>query len=995
MKVLVPSALLAVLLLAWYFISGVGHEPSPPAQDVEEADSPPGSDARSDELVLGGVEQPQREEVVAYTRVLNNEGEPVAGALGSLTPLLPELIASPWRLTDPEQIERASYWGLSDERGKLGFSGSPERSDHVLWVTCLGYESVALRIEDPDKLPEALVLHKRAGMPVRVVDTLGSPVPGAVIRQLGLGNRAREEDWYELASHLFFRSYDTGVGVTEICATADRQGLWATSMGTESTPWVGTSSEHEVTLVVHQSFQLSGRVVVEGGYSFPPDARVEIFTSKGGVNRALTQVRVGESGSFGPVPVPIVPGNEIGAAIMGAQLSAPTHWIDDPIAAENRVVTITAKQAELVSVLAQTQDGTPLSGMSVLAGWTFGNDYGGETATTDDNGIARLSRCPPGTIQLSADGPGYWTPTKRTVDLTLPREGPLVLTLIEGGKLLGQCLHDGEPVEDFTVVAWFGHSGEVRTEETVRSSPDGRFELEGVPLGQVLVYASSTDHPQSEVQVVEVRPDQPGEVTIELPDPIRGRGRVVDNATLEPVPSATIQLYTNYQANYHSAWGALHSVDNDGTFEIVGFSPGDSRYVIKAPGYSIFLGQAEGVPGEVLDVGVIGLARNQPLDIVLRSESEVDYSKFEVHTIGNKYYPVGRFSNEGICRYEDAGPGGYFVTLRGPGGFEKTIQTYLYSGQPWVIEFPLGASRSLELDVVEADGSRKPLQWLRTTCTTEQGLPVNSWHDLGQDARVTINEIVGDEIALQVYDEQGALVGMDLVDLQQAQGSHTMVIENRGFLLEVVDSTRVPIPGVTVRLLAPHIGVGWELQVVTGQDGRYLFPSLGLDRVLVNLKHPTHGFRSDVEVDLTRVSADSPFIVELDSPARLRVQLVDGTTPIAGVPVRVYAAQCEFEFGNFFSDEQGLVESGELAEGVYRAIVVNPGLWSVEKPIEATLDNTYVPIQVRRVGDLAFEATMPDGDPASGVSIDVVSKEFGTSVASWISAGAALSRTGD
>ena len=57
-------------------------------------------------------------------------------------------------------------------------------------------------------------------------------------------------------------------------------------------------------------------------------------------------------------------------------------------------------------------------------------------------------------------------------------------------------------MEDFSVVFWPPGDPRQRIETEFHRTEKGHFEIEGVPLGELLVYASSKDYPRSEVRAV-------------------------------------------------------------------------------------------------------------------------------------------------------------------------------------------------------------------------------------------------------------------------------------------------------------------------------------------------------------------------------------------------------------------------------------------------------------------------------------------------------------
>jgi hypothetical protein len=934
--------------------------------------------------------------------VMTEDGQAVAGADVSWTTIADHdsSMYYNWALIDIDDLEFRTLRTRTDSQGFFSFPNEPPAADareSVLWITAAGFQPSYHHFYAAGEhtVPSPIILRRDSPASVRVVDSTGSPVTAAQIHHLGWQPSANSTpaDAGLDAYHVFHREKRSGVsGLALFPLLPGTQVLWAEMNGEESERWTG-SPISEIVLKLQPCFFLSGAVVPEND----PELRLDDLyivcgVARGALHSVLKQAPVSSLGSFGPLPIPLLDGGTYDFTLGGGGVLHEQHTISPPLPGAQVVVDFTAKQGVALRVRVVDAQGRPIAGSAVWA-WSLGKEESSALrARTDIDGNATLAGFPAKTVSVQATAKGYAASPNRLLDLSSPDNQSTVFTLDQAGTLMGRCTHDGQPVEDFSIVFWQGDTGINRIQKIFRQSKDGSFVIDEVPLGEILLYASSDKFPRSDIKAALITSDGTAEIEIDLPDAIVGYGQVIDNQTGDPVAQAEIQLYSNYRANYHEPWGSRTKVDHQGHFRIRGFAPGDTRFTVSAPSYARWLGHTVGVVGEEIDLGLIALARNQNLEVRLvnTGPTPVNFSEYRVIPLGNQFYPMKDVSELGRATFE-GGPGNYYIRLLCPDGSEKSIETYLYSGGNWIVEFPVGGGKRLDVQAEAPSGeslSDFGAANAQVTFNSRQGQAVQYYKVLSPEGRAIFDGITAERIVVEIFDSRWSLLGAALTILDSGTQSLSVPIGGHGFRLRVVDDQGQPLEGTTVRLVTPfEADVGWLLQVVTDSAGEVIFRSLGLDRVFVNLSHPMHGSRAGIPVDLSQLSAEEVVTLPLDAQCKLRLRLVDGSSPLPAVPIRLYSGECKFEIGVFTSDSAGRVEAESISSGLYRVVIQHPGLWPFDRILQVSGHSSEQSIEVRRLCGLAVETRTSGGVPIAGVPVDLIYTESGESVSQWVAQG--------
>ena len=943
-----------------------------------------------------GERNPVETNVQMHGRVVDVNGKPVAGAQISWH-VLPGADSQElgWSLRLHE--EGGFLQTESDGNGYFSFANRPEnlgKDESILWITHASYEAKTSLMASGQSSWGALreyVLERESDFIVRVLTEDGQDVAGATIEQIGRWPLPDQpvDTWEARAYRVFRRTMTTGNnGSSLVSPTYGEQTLRAKHGDLESAPWHGAGRDtSSTTLVLESVFSASGVVRSDLVPSLPENLQVTALQRRGTGFFSVKQLLVELDGTWGPMSLPRS-SEEYMFELSGDGIIPFRKKLDSPAAGAEVWVELDARPGIPLTVIVQDESELPVRA-NVRGWWAYEDSGAEEFVQTNVKGVASLTGCPPTTVRVQATASGYVPPDTLVVDLSDESPQTITVQLEPAGRIVGQVLHEGEPVSSFMVKNW-QNAPLNPISKSVSDSKDGRFEMEA-PLGEVLVVAVSDEYPRSEAHAVTVDKETPAHVTIELVDPIKGRGRIVDNANGEPVLEAKVQLHSNYRAHYLESWGPRHSVDAEGKFEIEGFAPGDTRFVIRADGYATWLGQGIGVPGKVLELGVIPLARIQPLTVRLVSDESIDYTSYEVLARGNQWYPIQQFSADGTATYEEAGPGTTFIIVICPDGSARQFETELYAGQDWTFEIPVGSMNTLRARVRAQDG-RTPdehgVSIVLATCHLESGLSVRNVRPLSKGDTAEFTGLPDGEVVIEVQGQAEQRLGMAFASLEGPETEVDVVIGGSGLRLRVIDAERLPLPGTTVRLIPLTTEDPDPLvYVTTDANGEYNFQSLTLGSLLVNVDHPTIGSRTDVRVDLNELEPDEIFEVVLDPTANLRALIVDELEPLAGIQTYFYNRTGAFLVGTFASDESGRVQSGPVEEGDYLAVIRQPGIWNAELPLKASSGGEEAQIQVRRLGNLTVSIETVLGSPAKGVPLELWSEEFGESVASWIQAG--------
>ena len=934
-------------------------------------------------------------------RIRDAHGRPIVGATCVLTTL------------PAEDLSGLFVWGLSTQDGlvldrvtrttDLGGTAEYTReelsslgAELLLWAWAPGTQAnwtsvPAIREGESRQLEISLAPH--APLRINVLDAKGAPVSDAVVHAIGLtpkpGERPRPLAKRAMAGLRIQEKTDRS-GIVALSPAPGSLVLWAEKGDLASRPIMDIPAEKtSITLQLGGTFLVSGEVVFPAGAKHNAEAQVTAYSWDGGSTTRLAQSRVREDGTVGPFRVPLIKTENYSFVLRGGSCLPATVRIKAPTANSHERIRFALDSGISLRVHVTDIANEPISGADLLAKWTAaGGDA--QVAVTGADGYGVLHGVHASMVSVRASAPGFAPVQVYGVDAPEYQGGVVEMRLVRGGTITGVVSHGTDPVDDFNVVFWQPTAAQSRTELEFHASEGGVFEIDGVPLGDLLVYATSRDYPRSEVRAVQVQPNEAAQVALDLPTPLTAMGQVLDGVTSEPVESASIQAWNSYRAAYLSPFGKAQVVDSDGLFRIAGFSPGNSRYVVRAVGYSQYLGQAVGQVGEVIDLGIIALQRTQPFRVRLTSTVPMDFTRFEADADGNAPYPPQRFDGKGVVTWPEAGPNLYFVRVYRPDDTLMTLEEYCRPGVDWEFVLPQDPTTTLDLLVTDAEGGAPRIPGETTVSLHYSPLHGNRLTHtalLDENSRAHFSTVAARTVYAEVIAESGDRLGAKTLILEDGSNEARIVLGGKNVRVHVTDREGTNLEGASLDLRMAAGESPWFQLTSTDAAGLHTFTGLAMERLFISVQHNQFGVKSDVEVDLNTWKSEDTLEVVLDPRSSLAIRLVDGSTPIPAASLRILGHQSHHIIGVFTTNAAGIVRHGPVSPGSYLISVEQPGVWLTEKLVEAGDKDQVQDIQVRKLGSLVLRLTTSASQPSVGARVELESVESGAKLSDWIARG--------
>lgn len=928
--------------------------------------------------------------------VCDETDAPVVGAV-CRTSALPDADYSglvTWALPPVDELDPCMTRSVTDLRGEIRFDSPFSRGrSAVAWIFAPSFQATWHLLPEPVDGESAQIripLRRAAPIRVQVVGPDQQPMAGATVFACAMSPKADGASASQAARA--FRSHRQelaadSTGAVDLQPVDGTLAIWAEAAAGRSAPVLDVLPDRSpIVLRIGSQFTAGGRVSFAPGVGHSEQLQVSAFAWTGSSALRVAQQRIGADGEIRNFVVPIVGDGEYEFVVRGTNAVPARLSCATPAPGAHQALDFILSPASSLAVVVHDSAG-PVPMARVNVRWDAdGGDA--QSALTNDAGFANVTGIhPTSAVEVHTTSRGHVTSHLYQVQPERYASSSMRVQLERGGLLRGRVTHSGDPVEAFQVVFWLASAPRDRVEQSIHQR-EGRFEIDGVPPGDVLIYANSAEHPRSEVRQVVVSQGGIAEVELELPKALVGRGRVLDGTTAKPVLGAQIQLWNSYRAAYLSPFGPLHRVDSEGRFEIAGFPPGDSRLVVYADGYTQLLHQASGVAGEELDLGVLALQRPQTLSVRLTSNAPLDFTRYASDADGNAPYPRVAFDSTGRAAWPDAGPSLTFVRVHAPDQTVLAAERYCAPGEDWEFVFPLDPGCSLEVEVVDAQGQAvepPEAQQVRLHSLVRGGPPVMHSSAVGPGGVARFELVCARQVYAEVLGGEERRLAARSLALENGANRHRLVLGGRELTVQVLGPDDQPLEGATLDARAPAGESPWFHLVSTDAQGRHRFTGLGMDRLFLTAQHDRYGAAVDVEVDLGR-PRDGDFVIRLDGRGKLVLRLVDGSAPIPGAHLRLMGAQSRGLIGAFTSDEAGIVRHGPLAEGQILVRVEQPGLWTSERTLTVDREGAPQDLQVRRVGDLRLSFTRA-GEPAVGVALDLFWSETGESARSWIEQG--------
>ncbi|HEX6883246.1 MAG TPA: hypothetical protein VF530_07675 [Planctomycetota bacterium] len=817
-----------------------------------------------------------------------------------------------------------------------------------------------------------------------MIDSLGRPVPGATVEHFGLAaalpDNGESGIGPERAQRFFHRSYTTqDDGTTRVAAFGGEQVLLA-ERGSESTsPWRG-SWQAEVVLELRPSFEIGGSVTMPDVPDDPErERRLVIAAQTRNLWRELVTIRDVKSGSWGPVTVPCVDAQRYRVRLEGPPVVPVEVEFAPPAPGSSLRKDLVAEIGDELWFKVMDMQGQVIPTAQVRAFWADPQQPQvlrfAEASRTKEDQIGIVS-VPRGSFTYEAWAPGYAWVRYGPHETSICATAHLRTELERAGVLRGKVRHQGQPVQDFEILVWQPAGDRRPRAQTFLDRADGAFEIDSMPAGEFWVTASSQRTPGCEPVVVTSTPGGVTEITLELVDGLRGRGRVVDQDTQLPLPQASVQLFVKGDVSPAARWGLPIPVEPDGTFDVGGYMPGQNFIRALAEGYSSRVVTYTVEPDGIVEWGDIALGRSQAFTI--RVEPPERGAGASVATVGQTELPPQPFSADGVAVYPAVNGGNYGVNITEEDGTRTFVELDLVPGEDWTLRTRLGGPNRLSVRAVEDGRSAMArVDMVDVIYVASSGL--RTWRLKAPSGN--------DSVEFEGIDATSFLVMVGCTDGTTTtvsgtfDGTHTTIdVPLRGlpFQIRVVDPDGEPIPDVRIVLTDPDQPALYLLGG-TDADGECTLQGVPEKRVTIHLMHGTHGSRLGVPVEAVERSVE----LILDAPARLELAFQDGAVVLAGVKCNLN----RFVSSDSFSDGQGRLTFTDLAPGGYPLRATRPDCWPAEFVGTASVEGTLQTIQIRRLGDLELHVTTAEGVPMRGLPIQLHCQDLDADVREWMEAG--------
>ncbi len=931
-------------------------------------------------------------------RVLSKEGLPIAGATLSWTSLdASDLEWEPaWQSDDWGPLDRPTIWTTSDTSGRFFFEELPAAelaSGSVIWATHVDHQADCLLLSPEDQLAgveQTIRLDQNSAILVRVEDAAKQAVPSAYVHQYGLtptfavpeGGQSLNE---ERARRYFWRTIETDeTGTARLGAFPGEQILVAEKDGKRSIPWRGPRRD-EVVLRLVDGFTVGGRVFLPdwGHLNYEGERRITIAARRDNIWYTLATLRRVHEGQWGPIDLPIIEGARYRIHLEGSPIIPVMVEFEPPSAPSELFFDLEAELGHEIWIQAIDEEGNPVPTAQAVVWWMDNGKRNFVRRRSRPDGYINPWSLPRGTIYILVEAPGYVTEMSDAFEV--PMNATVEWVLKRGGRLRGRCLHEGNPVEDFEIVLWQADDEYDKQTHLFHGRKDGSFELDSVPLGEVFLKGSAESLIGREPARTRVAQDATAEVIVELFSPVVGRGVVVDEQTGGPISTATVQPQVMGERRALGPWGEPFPVRQDGTFEVPGFVPGTNIVSFQAPGYAerIHTFFAEGEAS--IDLGRIALARPQPLVIQLKVEGvpeiPVDFSAFRAYSSVEPILPETSFSPEGWVRFDDQRPGFRGVWIEGPGPGWSRLMIDLRSGEDWQFTHRVAGWKYLGVEVFSTKSETLELaRAVLVSYQNSEGISTNHGIPLPPTGVVKLEGIDAETVSVDVLDS-------DWKTIASAQGSFdgknelhlTIPLGEDAFLFHVVDEEGLAVPSTTV-FVNDSQPSSLLLIGTTDSQGECFIHGVPERPILVHLTHQTRGTRHGIPCDGAAGEAE----LVLENDAQLSLIFRDADTPVTDVSCRLVNPADVSLTHSRNADAQGLLTWTGLSAGSYRVSASHPECWPVTIEAMAREDAEPVPVQIRRLGNLAIDIQAANGLPVAGQEIELRSIEFGEDVSDWL-----------
>jgi hypothetical protein len=946
---------------------------------------------------------PARTAVAAHCRVVSKDGQAISGAEATWTPLLPAWLQAShaWPDMDWVELARRSRTVTTDADGNLSFVELPSDPDalgSVLWITHPGFRAKSIVLDYPSTavaLPPTIELGPGGQLTGRVIDAAGQPVANASVVQLVYLGRENPELGSEKdldAKYVLRRiSLSASDGRIVLPTFPVLNWVYAEQGGLMSRAWAGIPPA-DFILDLCPTFTASGHVSLDPVASVDHRTCIRAALRNGAEFRTLDRCKVRNDGGWGPVRLPVQACEAVVFMFEGGAFSQQHVSISPPKAGDNVTVDFHPHLGVGFPVCIVDAKNQPIPKANAYVQWMIDNYWVEIERYTDANGNATFEGCTPGKLYLNVSAPGYIFRRLEPFELRATQTECTTVVLQQAAVVRGRCSHRGKTVNEFTV-RWWHNRVEDGDEVQVRNDPNGEFTIPEVSPGDVFLFASSKDYPQSEIKHVVASLDRATEVDIDLPDPLEGQGKVVDAITGDPIRDARVQLFRHHEGRKVDKYNAPAETDARGQFMIRGLIVGSNPIEVSAADHAKRTIVLAGTAGERVDCGLITLFSTQKLDLRLAGGSVDDYSKYGGELLRWRSGPKRQFSADGVLHWESVDPGFYSFVLHFPDGLShQEFPIKIQPGRDYIRTFDV-SNRSMPVELIAESGHTIPKNAeLCVSARSSSGSLINHYYRVTSDRTVSVGRVEGENIITLYVDgvpltSEQFTIGSDDPDKLQMH----IKLELREF--KVVDRAGVTVPDVTLTLTLPEDTTPWFVRRTTDANGMCRFQGLSFQDVVINMSKSAGGMQAGKICHLGAPSEEVTTLV-FDPQYSLELLALERSIPMPGIEFWATDAQSTTTLQSASSNEKGVASWGAVSNGRFFVSVIHPGYWPSQQVIESVERGHPVPFQIRRLGGIECTARNSHENPESGLSIDFYSEEFKTWASSWIASGDLISPVG-
>lgn len=622
-------------------------------------------------------------------------------------------------------------------------------------------------------------------------------------------------------------------------------------------------------------------------------------------------------------------------------------------------VQLVLEPAARVSGRVKTEQGEPVPGAVVAirpVDAALPAGLSGSVADTDAAGTYVLQDLEPGKMAVSASAKGFVSGEPVVLEVGEGRNIEDVdLTLHRGAALEGTVsMPNGQPAIAARVT--LRHSNrmpdrllDLEVAGASQTDGDGRFRMEGVPLGAQTVIATQPGY-QPAVREIEVRSGD-NRVDLRLAEGFAVSGRVVDGSG-RPLAGTPVNLLTSGPGMAEEDVSG-----SDGAFRFTGLGAGRYSVAAQKEGYGTARQEVQisdrAVDGVELRLQQgAGVISGRILGLPLQSMSQLQIMATKRPMDNLDALREGNADGQGAYRIEGVHAGDWTVTARLPNGRQAQKSVSVSEGSPAQLDLEFGGGVTLSGRV------RRHGQPVANATVEVSGVGVDSSGSTVTDGggAFRIEGLTAGEHRLAVnvaqsglHHERAVTLGGDQtidVDLPSARASGT-----------VVDGvTRSPLAGVTV-IAEPVAGGSSVLSPRVTTDSYGAFELTNLDRGSYRLTGTKDGYaRATLPLELPSddTSADGlSLMMEPEQGLLLDVTSSAGMPPARiGVALLDPAGQLVFA-QTVTTGEGGRTRVPGAPAGSFRLLVGADGAATIALGI--AVPGQPVPVMLPRAGRVTIE----------------------------------------